>query len=296
MLIIYLRQGPHTKCGCLSNIIEGAQGGVSRHSHSGLALYHTWETQDTPRLLPAIPWHFGIAWKHIKPQHIISDLKKKKKKMHPGRKILCGHLDVTYRSRGHNLASMKACLAISWWETTKSFDLTAGSNDTIRGQKQASVAGGQTARGWVSCRKQVWPERWPRERGGSAWVLGYLMEEQSKSGWLRGPEPKKGTVVGEPCDEGREVWGRRESQQEVGRWAEGSHPLCDKKWGHAAMWGLNALPFIKRSLLKIAAPHENLFQALDYATRKGGPQGDSSTLNRLWQGSLILQFTSGLFR
>lgn len=85
--------------------------------------------------------------------------------MHPGRKILCGHLNVAYRSRGHNLTSMKARLAISWWETTKSFDLTAGASDTIRGQKQASVAGGQTARGWVSCRKQVWPERWPRERG-----------------------------------------------------------------------------------------------------------------------------------
>lgn len=50
------------------------------------------------------------------------------------------------------------------------------------------------------------------------------------------------------------------------------------------MWRLNAPPFIKRSLLKIAAPHENLFQALDYATRKGGPQGDLSTLNLLSVG------------
>lgn len=62
-----------------------------------------------------------------------------------------------------------------------------------------------------------------------------------------------------------------------GRWAEGSHPLCDKKWGHAAMRGLNALPFTERSLLKITAPQENLFQALDYATSKGGPRGTCPT-------------------
>lgn len=68
------------------------------------------------------------------------------------------------------------------------------------------------------------------------------------------------------------------------RWAGGQREATHcvtKKWGHAAMWGLNALPFIKRSLLKIAAPHENLFQALDFATRKGGPQGDLSTRNLL---------------
>lgn len=100
-----------------------------------------------------------------------------------------------------------------------------------------------------------------------------IWQEQSKSGWLRGPEPKKGRVVGEPCDEGKEVWGRREPRQALGGWAEGSHPLCDKKWGHEAMWGLNALPFTERSLLKITAPQENLFQALDYATSKGGPRG-----------------------
>lgn len=42
------------------------------------------------------------------------------------------------------------------------------------------------------------------------------MEEQSKSGRLRGPEPKKGTVVGEASDDGKEVSGQGEPQQEVG--------------------------------------------------------------------------------
>lgn len=116
--------------------------------------------------------------------------------MHPGRKILCGHLDVTYRSRGHNLASMKACLAISWWETTKSFDLTAGSNDTIRGQKQSSVAGGQIARGWVSCRKQVWPERWPREMGGICLSFG-LSDGGTEQEWVaERPRTQKGNSCG----------------------------------------------------------------------------------------------------
>lgn len=45
------------------------------------------------------------------------------------------------------------------------------------------------------------------------------------------PRTQKGNIVGEACDDGREVAGHRESQQEVGGWVEGSHPLCDKKNG-----------------------------------------------------------------
>lgn len=62
-----------------------------------------------------------------------------------------------------------------------------------------------------------------------------------------------------------------------------------KKMGHADMRGLNAFPFIKRSLLKIAALHENLLRVPDYARREGGLQEDLSTrIYCLWEQRVIL--------
>jgi hypothetical protein len=55
------------------------------------------------------------------------------------------------------------------------------------------------------------------------------------------------------------------------------------------MRGLNAFPFIKRSLLKIAALHENLLRVPDYARREGGLQEDLSTrIYCLWEQRVIL--------
>lgn len=155
--------------------------------------------------------------------------------------------------------------------------------DVIRGQKQASIAGRQTARGWVSCRKQVWPERWPRGRGI---CLSFgLSDGGTEQEWVA-ERPR--TQKGNSC--GWAMWWEKRSVRPQGasagggRVGRGKPPTVWQEMGACSDVRAKCSPLYWKESAKDNCSTGEPLPSPWLCYKQGWTQGDLSTLNLLSVG------------